>query len=249
MAMIGVTFCYTDMSFQPQGSIRMNDLVPLHFEQADVRMVLIDGNPWWVLIDVCGVLGIKNPTQVAGKLDADERSMFNIGRQGSVVIVSMPGLLKIILRSKEAISAGTFPHRFCRWVTHEVIPTIFRHGQYPAPEYALDDPDRVQDLRSTPQQRFIAECQRLAEQNCTTVAELLHHIISPQQQRAIELGHGPMVDLLHKDRRWEMFLGIGMDLQYVLRGVWGQTPQERRVMAQMRAAKAASQQGALPCEP
>lgn len=233
----------------------MNDLVPLHFEQADVRMVLIDGNPWWVLIDVCAVLGIKNPTRVAGKLDADERSTFLLGRQGAAIIVSMPGLLKIILRSQDAINAGTFSHRFCRWVTHEVIPTIFKHGQYPAPAYALDDPDRAQDLRSTAQQRFIAECQRLAEANNSTVAELLHHIVSPQQQRAIELGHGPMVDLLHKDRRWEMFLGIGMDLQYVLRGVWGQTPQERRVIAQMRAAQAAHQieaapsRGAIRCEP
>lgn len=236
------------------GDSQMNALVPLHFEQADIRMVRIDGLPWWVLVDLCRSLQISNSRKVAARLDEDERCNFKLHRGGEITLVSEPGLYKVVARSNAAVTPGTAAHRFCRWLTHEVLPSIRLHGQYPPPRYALDDPDRAQDIRSTPQQRFIAECQRLAEASNTTVAELLHHIISPQQQRAIELGHGPMVDLLHKDRRWEMFLGIGMDLQYVLRGVWGQTPQERRVIAQMRAAQAAHQieavpQGALPCEP
>lgn len=132
----------------------------------------------------------------------------------------------------------------------------WRHGRLGIPaQLPASDADRAQDLRSTPQQRFMAECERLAAQNNTTVAELLHHIISPQQQRAIELGHGPIANLLHKDRRWEMFLCIGMDLQYVLHGVWGQTPQERWFIAQMRTAQAKHRLEALPqpvsisCEP
>lgn len=233
----------------------MNDLVPLHFEQADVRMVMLDGVPWWVLADIAECLDLSNPTKLARRLEDYQKAALTIregssGQRRRMNLVNEAGVYALTLNSRKP-QARAFAH----WLFTEVLPSIRRYGQYPPPQYALDDPDRAQDLRSTPQQRFIAECQRLAEANSTTVAELLHHVISPQQQRAIELGHGPMVELLHKDRRWEMFLGIGMDLQYVLRGVWGQTPQERRVIAQMRAAQASHQieaapsQDALSCEP
>jgi len=155
-----------------------------------------------------------------------------------MLVVSEPGLLKIILRSQDAIRAGTFAHGFCRWVTHEVLPSIRVHGQYPPPQYALDDPDRAQDRRSTSQDRFIAECKRVASDQGVTVAQLLGGLISRQERIAIETGKGPMDELLTRDKRWASFLGVGMDLHYVLTGVRTITQQERRLIAQKRAMQA-----------
>ena len=52
-------------------------------EFGEVRTIVIDNEPWFVLIDLCKALNIKNTTQMASRLDEDERAMFNIGRQGN----------------------------------------------------------------------------------------------------------------------------------------------------------------------
>lgn len=46
------------------------------------KKIVIDNEPWFVLIDLCKALNIKNTTQMASRLDEDERAMFNIGRRG-----------------------------------------------------------------------------------------------------------------------------------------------------------------------
>lgn len=48
-----------------------------------VRTITLDNEPWFVAKDVCDALGIQNPTQAIERLDGDERSMFNIGRQAT----------------------------------------------------------------------------------------------------------------------------------------------------------------------
>jgi anti-repressor protein len=109
------------------------------FEGNEVRTVKLDGEPWWVLKDVCSVLGLSNPTIVADRLDDDERSKFDLGRQGETNIVSESGLYNVIVRSDKPEAK-----RFKRWVTHEVLPAIRRHGAYVTPaklEEMMNDPD------------------------------------------------------------------------------------------------------------
>lgn len=108
----------------------MNDLQI--FKSADfgeVRTVTRDGEPWFVAADVCRALEIVNPTQAAARLDEDERSMFNIGRQGEAVIINEAGLYTLVLGSRKPEAKA-----FKRWITHEVIPTIRKHGAYMTPE-------------------------------------------------------------------------------------------------------------------
>lgn len=95
-----------------------------------LRVIDIDDEPWFVASDVCALLGIQNTTQALAALDADERSMFNIGRQGSANIVSESGLYTLILRCRDAVKPGTIPHRVRRWVTAEVLPAIRKTGRY-----------------------------------------------------------------------------------------------------------------------
>ena len=59
-----------------------NELTVWNYGDNDVRILMIDDEPWLVLADVCRVLELSNPTIVAGRLDADERAKFNLGRQG-----------------------------------------------------------------------------------------------------------------------------------------------------------------------
>lgn len=104
-----------------------------------IRALEIDGQPWFVAKDVCDALGLTNVTVALQRLDDDERSKFNLGRQGESNVVSEAGLYNLIMASKKSEAK-----RFKRWVTHDVLPAIRRHGIYATPdmaEAALADPD------------------------------------------------------------------------------------------------------------
>ncbi|MFN3092161.1 phage antirepressor [Bacillus pumilus] len=106
----------------------MNQLQQIfNYQNQEVRTVIQDGQPWFVAKDVCEILGIKNATQAISKLDIDERSMLNIGRQGNTNIVNEPGLYTLILGSRKPEAK-----QFKRWITHEVILTIRKTGGYVA---------------------------------------------------------------------------------------------------------------------
>lgn len=96
----------------------------------EVRVTMIDDEPWFVAADVCRVLEVANTTQALQSLDDDERSMFNIGRQGRANIINESGLYTLILRSRDAVNKGSKAHTFRKWVTAEVLPAIRRTGRY-----------------------------------------------------------------------------------------------------------------------
>lgn len=119
------------------------------FESNDaIRSVLIDGSPWFVAQDVCTALRIQNVTQALDKLDTDERSMLSIGhehrsifdkRVKEINIVSESGLYTLILRCRDAVTPGTIPYRFRKWVTGEVLPQIRQTGRYVREELSPAD--------------------------------------------------------------------------------------------------------------
>jgi len=106
----------------------MNNIIPFDFNRSEVRVITDEhGDPWFILADICKVLDIKNPTQLAQRLDEDERAMLNIGRQGNATIINESGLYSVVLRSDKPEAKP-----FKRWVTHEVLPAIRKTGQYVA---------------------------------------------------------------------------------------------------------------------
>lgn len=105
-------------------------IIPFEFESHHIRVLAVDGNPWFVASDVCKAIGLTNTTKALQALDEDERSNFKLGRQGSANIINESGLFTLILRSREATTPGTPQHRFRKWVTAEVLPTIRKHGHY-----------------------------------------------------------------------------------------------------------------------
>lgn len=89
-----------------------------------------NGEPWFVAKDVCDILGHSNVSMALDRLDDDERSKSNLGRQGETNIVNEAGLYVLVLGSRKPEA-----HEFKRWVTHDVLPQIRRTGGYiPASE-------------------------------------------------------------------------------------------------------------------
>jgi prophage antirepressor-like protein len=103
--------------------------IPLFsFESRDVRILQIDGDPWFVGVDVCEALGLSNPTEALKRLDDDELTSVQLrsGGQGREMnIISEPGLYALITSSKK-----DEVKRFKRWVNHEVLPQIRKTGRY-----------------------------------------------------------------------------------------------------------------------
>jgi prophage antirepressor-like protein len=115
----------------------------LTFENWSVRVVTIDGETWWVLADVCQALELTNTTRTAERLDADELSNTQVvdsaGRKQEVLIVSEPGLYKLIATSNKPVAK-----RFDRWVRHDVLPSIRKTGTYGSP--SLTPPIQIQAI-------------------------------------------------------------------------------------------------------
>lgn len=104
----------------------MNQLQKLfNYENQNVRVVVKDNEPWFVASDVCKILELSNTTMVMQRLDEDEWSKFNLGRQGEANIVNESGLYELIFASRKA-EARTFK----KWVKKEVLPAIRKTGQY-----------------------------------------------------------------------------------------------------------------------
>ena len=108
----------------------MNDLQIFNNEEfGEVRIAVINDEPMFCLIDICKALGIKNATDVAKRLDEDERTRLNLGRQGETNFITESGLYAVILRSDKPNAK-----KFRKWVTSEVLPSIRKNGSYSMPK-------------------------------------------------------------------------------------------------------------------
>ena len=107
----------------------MNDIQIFQYQDQPVRTVQRDGEPWFVLKDVCAVLGLESAHKVADRLDGDERNQIpltdSLGRQQGMTIINESGLYNVILRSDKPEARP-----FRKWVTAEVLPSIRKTGGY-----------------------------------------------------------------------------------------------------------------------
>ena len=104
-------------------------------ENKPVRTLNLNGEPWFVLRDVCEVLGLGNSRMVADRLDEDEKGVSQIYTLGGVqnaTIISESGLYNVILRSDKPEAKP-----FRKWVTAVVLPSIRKNGGYIAGQEEL----------------------------------------------------------------------------------------------------------------
>lgn len=136
-------------------------IVPLAFDGHEVRVIDRDGEPLFVLADVCKVLDLSNPRKVAADLDEDAVTTSDVidslGRTQQANVVTEAGLYEVIFKSRKPEA-----RMFKRWITNEVIPAIRKTGSYGAPKELtfeemvertlLESRARIQALESTVQE-------------------------------------------------------------------------------------------------
>lgn len=106
----------------------MSNITPFSYEDHEVRVLDVNGEPWFVLADLCKVLGVRNSRMAATRLDeADVRQadISSSGQRRAMTIITESGMYDLVVRSD---SPAAKPFR--RWVTHEVLPAIRRTGTY-----------------------------------------------------------------------------------------------------------------------
>jgi anti-repressor protein len=114
------------LNFKGQKGDKMDNLqIFKNSEFGEVRTVTVNEEPMFCLTDICKALEIKNATDVAKRLDEDERTRLNLGRQGEANFITESGLYAVILRSDKPNA-----RKFRKWVTSEVLPSIRKNGGY-----------------------------------------------------------------------------------------------------------------------
>ena len=147
----------------------MNELKIFENNQfGKVRVQVINNEPWFVAKDVCDALDIKNSRQALTRLEEDEKAdvILNDGSQNrNMSIVNEYGLYNLVLASRKREAK-----QFKRWITHEVIPTIRKHGAYLTEdkiEEVLLNPDTIiklaMDLKQEKKRRL--QLQETIEEN------------------------------------------------------------------------------------
>jgi prophage antirepressor-like protein len=108
-------------------------VIPFSFEGENVRVVMRDGEPWFIAADVCEALEIGNVSMACARLDEDEagistidtRSITGVIQERAMAIVNESGLYSLTLTSRKPEAK-----RFKKWITSEVLPSIRKTGAY-----------------------------------------------------------------------------------------------------------------------
>jgi anti-repressor protein len=126
----------------------MTGLSIFRYDGADVRTVIIDGEPWFVAIDVCQALDIANSRDAVNRLDEDGVGTTDIidsmGRGQTPTIINESALYELAFQSRKPEAK-----RFRRWITHEVIPAIRKTGSYSTAPALTEDQIIAQALQLT----------------------------------------------------------------------------------------------------
>ena len=105
---------------------------------AEIRVMVKDGEPWFVGKDVANVLGYKDAScAVCTHIDDEDKTTLLIRQSGSnykskAVIINESGLYSLILSSKLPQAK-----EFKRWVTSEVLPSIRKTGAYLTQDFCM----------------------------------------------------------------------------------------------------------------
>lgn len=140
----------------------MNELKLFEKEEfGKVRVVMKDGEPWFVARDVCECLELANTSQTLSYLDDDEKGVTTNDTPGGaqeMSIISEPGLYSLILRSRKPEAKA-----FKRWVTHDILPSIRKtggYGQWNLPRVPQSFPDALRMIADIEEEKQLALEQR-----------------------------------------------------------------------------------------
>lgn len=178
-----------------------------------VRTMMIKGSPWFVAKDVCECLGITKHRDAVSRLDGDERGSVEVDTLGGtqqMAAVNEYGLYSLVLSSRKPSAKA-----FKRWITHEVIPAIRKHGAYMTGEtleQALTSPDFLirlaTELKTEQEARKMAEAQIEADKPKVLFADsvaashgsiLVGELAKLLNQNGIDIGQNRLFNWLREN--------------------------------------------------
>lgn len=140
---------------------------------AQVRVVTVAGEPWFVAKDVCEALGLENPSKACATLDPDEKGITTgntLGGSQNMLTISESGLYALIGQSRKPEARA-----FRRWVYGTVLPSIRKTGGYGVAAISYDDPEHLLKLTADwvaskrEAKRLAAQAQQLTAENTALV--------------------------------------------------------------------------------
>lgn len=182
-------------------------------EFGEIRIVEQNGEPWFVAKDVCDILELTNSRMAVGKLDDDEKGVSSIdtlGGKQEMQVVNEYGLYSLVLGSRKPEAK-----EFKRWITHDVIPTIRKHGGYLTAntiEEVLSNPDTLirlaTDLKREREERAKAEALIQSQKPKVLFADavstskqscLIGELAKVLKQNGVEIGQNRLFEVLRRE--------------------------------------------------
>lgn len=145
-----LSWCENGRNKIQENFLHMNDNKIQLFKNEEfgqIRAIIVDEEPWFIASDVCKALDIKNASDATSHLYEDEKGIVlndTLGGSQKMIVVNESGLYGLVMRSRKKEAK-----LFQRWVTHDVLPSIRKHGGYLTPqkiEEVLLNPDAIIEL-------------------------------------------------------------------------------------------------------
>ena len=170
-------------------------------QYGQVRMVLREGEPWFIAKDVCACLGLDMTHGVRG-LEDEEKDLHTVETLGGpqqMAIVSEPGLYDLVGRSRKP-EAKAFWH----WVRHEVLVSIRKTGFYsktpiPTVTELVANPDLVIALATQVKELQAAKDFEAARADLAIATK--GRIVAGRDSRLMQQRHDDLRTIRRKDDR------------------------------------------------
>jgi len=165
----------------------MSSLAVFEFKSNQVRVIEVNGEPWFVAKDVCDVLEISNNRDAISRLDDDEKGVATtdtLGGNQEMVTVSESGLYSLVLTSRKPEAKV-----FKKWLTSEVLPSIRKTGSYsvPLPQVKPRLPQEVTDNTLEVHGKLIAQFENSGDlQLAQLLKSRLGNLILAEQQNLLK---------------------------------------------------------------
>lgn len=183
-------------------------------EFGEIRTVEIDNEVWFVGKDIAETLGYTNPSKALNDhVDIEDKlnneTLSSLGQRGGWLI-NESGVYALVFNSKLPKAK-----EFKKWVTHEVLPSIRKHGAYMTPqkiEEVLLNPDTIiklaTDLKAEREHRMALETKIEQDKPKTIFADavsssktsiLIGDMAKLLRQNGIEIGQKRLFDWLRNN--------------------------------------------------
>lgn len=201
----------------------MNDIAVFNHLGNNIRVMTdAQGEPLFVLKDVCNALGITNTRNVSARLDEDMkgvRPVDTLGGTQQLTVINEPGLYEVIIRSDKPEAT-----QFRRWVTSEVLPSIRKHGMYATPatiEDMLANPDIMINALMRLKEERAARAKAEAEVEAQRPVAALGRAIETAEGDLTPSAFGKILSKTHKNMGPNKFCRWLLDNNFAFRGAQG----------------------------